>query len=872
GANQSTYVATAAGVYTVKVTNASACSSVSAAATVVVNDLPVVPMINVDADKLTFCAGGSVLLTSSSALGNQWYKDGNEITGANQSTYVATQAGLYTVKVTNASACSSVSAAATVVVNDLPVVPTINVDADKLTFCAGGSVLLTSSSALGNQWYKDGNEITGANQSTYVATQAGVYTVKVTNASACSSVSAAATVVVNDLPVVPTINVDADKLTFCEGGSVTLTSSSATGNQWYKDGQIIPGAINKTYIATTSGQYTLIVTNTNGCSSSPAQSVKVTVVSYPITPGISPAGVTTFCEGGIVVLTSSSNSGNQWYKNGNLIPGAINQTLDVNEIGDYTVKVTNATGCESASSSLTNVTVNKVPKGYNDQINTLSCTQSSFIYDLQANVNNLAKGGNAVAAAFTWSASSTVVTGVSNGSGKTINASLINTSTLEQSIVYTITPIAESGGCAGQPFKVTVKVPACIAISIDKVANKSAVSTVGDKINYTITIRNSGNANHNQVTVKDPMFGGVLNHPKGDNGNGILEKGEAWVYEATYTITQNDLENNGSPGMGTGKIVNTATVSSVESPLPMSAIAEVSIQNSPSLTLVKTGKLDNGFKTITYRFKVTNNGNVALYNLALTDLKFTEPVVLKETTLAPGKTTVATVVYTITEPEKIAGSTTNTATVKGFTKTGTPVTDVSGTVENNDDPTVIDITRYPIAIDDYATTKAEEEVAIPIVINDRPALFPLNVSTVDVKSQPSNGKIIVGKDGKVMYRPNKGFFGIEKFTYKIDDANGLSSNIALVSIQVTPPPVEIPNTFTPNGDGKNDNFLIKGLESYDDVSLFVYNRWGDEVYRSNNYKNEWNGNGLNDGTYFYVLKLKKGKAEETRRSWVMIKR
>ena len=50
----------------------------------------------------------------------------------------------------------------------------------------------------------------------------------------------------------------------------------------------------------------------------------------------------------------------------------------------------------------------------------------------------------------------------------------------------------------------------------------------------------------------------------------------------------------------------------------------------------------------------------------------------------------------------------------------------------------------------------------------------------------------------------------------------------------------IPNAFTPNGDGRNDFFQIKGAR-LDNFSLLIFNRWGDEVYRSNNINQSWNG-------------------------------
>jgi gliding motility-associated-like protein len=66
----------------------------------------------------------------------------------------------------------------------------------------------------------------------------------------------------------------------------------------------------------------------------------------------------------------------------------------------------------------------------------------------------------------------------------------------------------------------------------------------------------------------------------------------------------------------------------------------------------------------------------------------------------------------------------------------------------------------------------------------------------------------------------------------------------------------IPNLFTPNGDGNNDTFEIRGLDFFDENDLVIVNRWGNEVYKSNNYQNEWTGEGLNEGTYYYVLRVK----------------
>ena len=70
---------------------------------------------------------------------------------------------------------------------------------------------------------------------------------------------------------------------------------------------------------------------------------------------------------------------------------------------------------------------------------------------------------------------------------------------------------------------------------------------------------------------------------------------------------------------------------------------------------------------------------------------------------------------------------------------------------------------------------------------------------------------------------------------------------------------EIPNGFSPNGDGKNDTWDIPGLVPYSDVNISVFNRWGSAVYESSyGYKEPWDGTGksgntLTPGTYFYVI-------------------
>ncbi|ANE52980.1 MBG domain-containing protein [Flavisolibacter tropicus] len=329
-----TVTAADAGNYRLVATSACGVAT-SNAATLTVNSIPATPTVGTSS-ATTFCVGGSVTLTSSATSGNQWFKDGAVIGGATAQTYIATTGGSYTVQSTVSTCPSPVSAGTTVTVNPIPTAPTISAGG-ALSFCSGGSVTLTSSVASGNQWYNGSTLLTGETGQTYTATTSGNYNVKVT-ASGCTSTASASTIVTaNVTPATPTISTGSST-TFCSGGSVTLTSSAASGNQWYKDGAAIGGATAQTYTATAGGSYTVKATS-GSCTSSASAATVVTVNATPATPVITATGN---------ILTSSATAGNQWYLNGTAITGATNQTHRVQASGLYKVKVTSG-ACSSTS-------------------------------------------------------------------------------------------------------------------------------------------------------------------------------------------------------------------------------------------------------------------------------------------------------------------------------------------------------------------------------------------------------------------------------------------------------------------------------------------------------------------------------------------
>lgn len=92
--------------------------------------------------------------------------------------------------------------------------------------------------------------------------------------------------------------------------------------------------------------------------------------------------------------------------------------------------------------------------------------------------------------------------------------------------------------------------------------------------------------------------------------------------------------------------------------------------------------------------------------------------------------------------------------------------------------------------------------------------------------------------------------------------NNMANGVWFTKLSVIGSTLQIPNLFTPNGDGINDTFEIRGLDLFAQNDLTIVNRWGNEVFRATGYQNNWTGEGLNEGTYFYVLRVKENSGSE----------
>jgi hypothetical protein len=209
-----------------------------------------------------------------------------------------------------------------------------------IVLCSGQSVTLTASAGDVYLW-TPGGETTASIQ----ATTGGVYNVKVTQANLCFSTSPDVTInlINNSAPIVSA----SDNLEFCAGGTLELSTATADSYLWSN------GETTQAIIVDQSGDYSVTVTNANGCSNTSALTV-VVVNPLPAQPIVTPAGPIDLCSPSTVILTSSYATGNLWSNN------ETTDSIVVSTGGTYSVTHTDANGCKNTSDDVV-VTVNVGP-------------------------------------------------------------------------------------------------------------------------------------------------------------------------------------------------------------------------------------------------------------------------------------------------------------------------------------------------------------------------------------------------------------------------------------------------------------------------------------------------------------------------------
>jgi gliding motility-associated-like protein len=357
-------------------------------------------------------SSGYIVITSPLGTGFTYSVDGSNYT--NTTLFSALPAGIYFATAKNNLGC--LSAPTPITINTAvapPLSPLVTVTQPTCATVTGSITILSSTLSTDNFSIDGGLNYQASKIFTGVAP--GTYTVTTLNAGGCVSAGTAA--IVNaalPIPAQPIISSSSASANICAGNTVTLTSSALTGNQWYKDGVLIAGAINQTYTPNASGDYTVIATNASGCASIPSDAQTITFNPLPI-PVISNGATLAFdnCATTVITLTASNtntSTGNtyQWYLNGNSINmGGNNSTYNANQAGNYSVVITN-NGCSvtSAISKLiaapsVNAANTAFCEGGSSLISGISTGFTSPSYQWRVSTNDGLSFGNATGAGTT---------------------------------------------------------------------------------------------------------------------------------------------------------------------------------------------------------------------------------------------------------------------------------------------------------------------------------------------------------------------------------------------------------------------------------------------------------------------------------------
>jgi len=781
GANTQNTFAFASGTYSVTVTSANGCSGVS-------NPIDITVLGNPNGPT-PVCAGDTVMLTSSPANSYNWSPGGQS-----SQNIAVTSSGTFWVSATYANGCSRISDPVSVSFGITPAKPVIT-PSGPLNFCDGGSVTLQSSPAPGYLWSPGGQ----TSQSVIIS-NSGTYYVEAVGASGCTNVSDPVTVTVLPQTPVPTISANGPT-TFCDGGSVELTSSAATSYLWSPGGQTT-----QSIIVTTSGTYTVQADNGTGCTAE-SLPITVTVNAQTPVPTISANGPTTFCDGGSVELTSSAATSYLWSPG-----GQTTQSIIVNTSGTYTVQADNGTGCTAESLPI-NVTVNSVPAV---PVITASgpltfCDGDSVVLTSSVSGSYLWHPSGAVTQSITVNSAGTHYVEVFNGSCSSVSLP-VTVSILPNPGVPTITPNGLTELCAGD------------SVLLSSSPATSYLWYPGSETTQNIWVSSSGTY---WVEVFNPSGCSSISqeisvtvHP-----NPVVTiVGDLIVCEGTtetYTVSN-------QPGLDYFWTVNGATI---------------------------TG----GIGTHSIDVMFDDEGNIQIEVTVVdqvTGCSASEMISVSSLS--------APVAYAGPDLSICYGDTVQLQAYGGTTYLWIPSFGLSNPniADPLAFPTVT--TQYIVEVANGSCTDRDTMLLTvnPLPIAD--AGSDAYIMLGECATLSGSGGLYyfwspgTGLSSQTTATPQACPEETTNYVLLVTDLNGCTSTDEMtVFVTQYTGEISFPNTFTPNGDGINDKWEIDGLEAYPDHNLIIFNRWGNKVYDAQPYLNDWEGDcigkPLPDGTYYFVF-------------------
>lgn len=369
--NNATHIYTAAGTYNVTLiaSNGGACAD-TIVQSIEIGNTPGTNAVTISngSQPLTFCQGNNVLLSATTILTNvtyQWQNNSVDIIGATGTQYNALTTGAYRCKISNGCGVSY-SIVKNVVVNTFP---SINVTPpNNATICAGTTGIFTSvvTGATSQNWYLDGQPISGAISSNYLANTSGDYTLFATNVCGTSQSTTFALAVVPNAPAA--VSIAASTLVICPGDAISFIATPTYGGnsptyQWKKNGINISGATAGNYTTTAAANndiFSVVMTSNETCvttTNATSNSVQISVTNAVNASVTTVATYTNICVGQSVTFTATPIGGGsiptyQWKLNGVNIAGATAVTYTTSNLVNndlVSVIMTSSSGCAVGS-------------------------------------------------------------------------------------------------------------------------------------------------------------------------------------------------------------------------------------------------------------------------------------------------------------------------------------------------------------------------------------------------------------------------------------------------------------------------------------------------------------------------------------------
>ena len=878
GATTTDITVNAAGTYTVTATDANLCATLPKSITVTALPLPTLSVSN--GTTAVFCAGKDVLLSSVPSVGATVLWN----TGATTNDITVNTAGTYTVTATDVNLCASLPLSVTVSSLDLPILDlTTGLTA---SFCAGKDVVLSSLPSPGATvlWNN------GATTNDITVNTAGTYTVTATDANLCASLPKS--VVVTELAV-PTLSLtNGTTASFCADKDILLSSVPSAGAtvRWNN------GATTNDITVNTAGTYTVTATNANLCASLP---LSVTVLSLPVpTLTLTTSETTGFCTGKNVVLSSIPSAGSTvlWSN------GSTTNDITVNTAGTYTVTATDANLCISLPKQII-VSEYALPT-----LSITNGTTASFCADKQILLSSVVSAGATVV----WNNGETTTDITVNTAGTyTATATDINLcASLPQSVTVTALPVptltlitsGATGFCTGQDV-VLSSLPsagASVLWSNGASTNDITVNTAGI---YTVTAMGANLC----TSVPESIVVAEFALPTLSISNGttaeFCENGDveliSIVSAGATVVWDNGATTNNITVSTAGTYTVTATDGNLCISLPQSVL--VSSKPAPTVSIAASGATDicsNSTVMITATASagsdlvwstgetgnsITANaaGDYSVTATAVNGCSNTSAIIPVTIKLIPDVTSVATDITCNGNANGMISITPTSASASYQY-----VWDNGATT---DKITQLGAGTYKIDITDNANTCG---IHLEFEINE-PAVLSLNGTTVNSTCADNDGQIKLNISGgiapysylnrsMVLDPSNTQLYGFPADTHivTIFDKNMCAVSESFIVLKADCDiALNIHNVVTPNNDGLNDVLVVDGIENFPNTSIQIFDKWGDVVFKNDDYENNWTGRNKNDsgplpaGTYYYLLKLSTpevpdGKSEYT--GFVMI--